>query len=71
MAPDTILELLGVAQSELRSVRLMLRDGTEVVGLPTSVDTHPTAYEVFLQPGGDNSTEIGIGLAAVVSAELI
>jgi hypothetical protein len=49
----------------------VLRDGSEVVGAPSSVDLHPTAHEVFLRPAGDDDTEIGISLAAIVAAELV
>ncbi|HEY4099972.1 MAG TPA: hypothetical protein VGM20_03750 [Gemmatimonadales bacterium] len=71
MDSAALVSLLTVAQNELRPVRLLLRDGTEVVGTPSSVDTHPTAYEAFLHPAGDDEIEIGVSLSAVVSAEMI
>ena len=71
MTTDAIIELLGYANGKERPVRIVLRDGTEVIGTPSSVDTHLTAYEVFLHPAGDDDTEIGISLAAIVSAEMI
>lgn len=71
MTPDAIIELLGFANGNERPVRILLRDGTEVIGTPSSVDTHLTAYEVFLHPTGDDDTEIGISLAAIVSAEMV
>lgn len=70
MTADAILEVLGYANGNDRLVRLVLRDGTEVLGTPSSVDTHPTAYEVFLHPAGDDETEIGVAITAIVAAEL-
>ena len=70
MTVEAIIELLGYANGHDEPVRLLLRDGTEVVGTPSSVDTHVTAYEVFLHPAGDDDTEIGIALTAIVSAEM-
>jgi hypothetical protein len=71
MTTESIIEVLGFANGNEREVRVLLRDGTEVTGTPTSVDLHPTANEVFLHPTGDDETEIGISLAAIVSAEMI
>ena len=71
MTTESIIEVLGYANGNERPVRVTLRDGTEVVGTPTSVDLHPTANEVFLHPYGDDETEIGISLAAIVSAEMV
>ena len=71
MSTDGVIQLLTYAQAEVRPVRLVLRDGTEVVGTPSSVDTHPTAYEVFLHPAGDADTEIAVSIAAIASAEMI
>ena len=71
MTTDAIVELLGFATGNERLVRVVLRDGTEVLGVPSSVDTHPTAYEVFLHPAGDDETEIGVAIAAIVSAEMV
>ena len=71
MTTDAIVELLGFAGGNDRAVRIVLRDGTEVTGTPSSVDTHPTAFEVFLHPTGDDETEIGVSIAAIVSAEMV
>jgi hypothetical protein len=71
MTTESIIEVLGYANGNEREVRVRLRDGTEVTGTPTSVDLHPTANEVFLHPAGDDETEIGISLAAIVSAEMV
>jgi hypothetical protein len=71
MPIDAILEVLTYANGNACPVRIVLRDGTEVIGTPSSVDTHPTAYEVFLHPTGDADTEIAVSIAAIVSAEMI
>jgi hypothetical protein len=49
----------------------VLRDESEVHGVPTSVDLHPTAHEVFLRPEHNDDTEIGISLGDILSAELV
>jgi len=66
-----IIETLSYANGHELAVRVVLRDGSEVQGVPSSVDTHITAHEVFLRPVGDEDTEIAVSLAAIVSAELI
>ena len=71
MTTEAILEVLAFANGNMLPVRLVLRDGGEVVGIPSSVDTHITAHEVFLRPSGDDDTEIGISFAAILSAELM
>jgi hypothetical protein len=68
---EAIIEVLGYANGHLRPVRLRLRDGSEVTGVPSTVDVDPAALEVFLHPEGDDDTEIGISLAAIISAELV
>lgn len=71
MSTDAILEVLGYANGNMLPVRLVLRDDTELTGVPVSVDDHLTAHEVFLQVGGDDDTEIGVSLEAILSAELV
>ena len=71
MTTEAIIALLTWANGNDLAVRMQLRDGTEVTGTPSSVDTHPTAYEVFVHPAGDTDTEIGIALSAIVSAEMV
>lgn len=66
-----IIEVLRWANGQDGLVRVVLRDGSEVHGVPSSVDLHPTAHEVFLHPAGDDDSEIGISLTAIVSAELL
>ncbi len=62
---------MAYANGNFLPVRVVLVDGSEVVGVPSSVDLHPTAHEVFLSPQGDDATEIGISLTAIVMAELV
>ena len=71
MTMSAVIEVLSYANGQLLPVRVVLRDGTEVTGIPSSVDVHPTANEVFLHPAGDDETEIGLSLTAIVSAELV
>lgn len=68
---EAIVEVLGFANSNNKAVRLILNDGTEVLGVPSSVDLEADAMEVFLRPSGDDETEIAVSLGAVTSAELI
>jgi hypothetical protein len=68
---DAIIEVLGFANGNNKAVRLMMDDGTEVLGVPSSVDLHPTAHEVFLRPSGEDETEIAVSIGAITEAELI
>lgn len=71
MSTDGVIQLLTYAQAELRPVRLVLRDGEEITGTPSTIDIDPGAYEVFLNPAGDDETEIGVSIAAIVRAEML
>lgn len=71
MTSESVLQLLTYANGIDCTVRLVLRDGTEVIGVPSSIDTHPTAFEAYLRPTGDPDTEIAISLGAIISAEMI
>jgi hypothetical protein len=71
MQLDAIVEVLGFANGNGRAVRLMMDDGTELLGVPSSVDLAQDAHEVFLRPSGNDETEIAISLGAIVSAELV
>ncbi len=71
MQLDMIQDVLRFANSNERQVRLVLRDGTELTGVPTVVDTHITAHEVYLAIGGEDDTEVGVALEAITAAELI
>ena len=71
MTYEAIVETLTFAAGQEQMVRVVTTTGTEVHGFPTSVDTHVTAHEVYLLPPGDDATEIGINLEAIVSVELV
>ncbi len=72
MRYEEIVELLGYAGDHERSVRITTEDRTEVIGIPTSLDTHVSAHEVYLRPrGSDDGTEIAISLGAIETVELI
>jgi hypothetical protein len=71
MQLQTIIEVLSFANGNARAVRLMMDDGTEVLGVPSSVDLEPDAHEVFLKPAGDDETEIAVSIGAIASAELV
>lgn len=71
MTIDAIIEVLGFANGNNRAVRLVLEDGAELVGVPSSVDLQPDAHEVFLKPSGDDETEIAVSLGAITEAELV
>jgi hypothetical protein len=68
---DSIIEVLRYANSNDKPVRLILDDGTEVLGVPSSVDLEIDALEVFLRPSGNDETEIAVSLGAVTQAELV
>ena len=70
MTYEEIVAMLGYAGGHEHPVRLTTADGTEVVGVPTSVDTHVTAHEVYLRPVGADGTEIAVSLAAITAVEL-
>jgi hypothetical protein len=41
------------------------------VGVPTSLDTHVTAHEVYLRPPGGEDTEIAVSLGDIQQVELL
>ena len=67
---DEIVALLAYAGGNEQAVRITTTDRTEVLGVPTSVDTHITAHEVFLRPLGQDDTEIAVSLGAITTVEL-
>jgi hypothetical protein len=71
MTYENIISLLGYAGGHEQLVRITTTTKTEVVGIPTSVDTHITAHEVYLRPAGDAETEIAVSLAAIHAVELV
>ena len=52
MRYEAIVELLDFATGHERPVRITTTDNREVIGIPTSIDTDPTALEVYLHPAG-------------------
>ncbi len=71
MTYEDIVSLLGYAGGHGQAVRITTTDRTEVVGIPTSVDTHITSYEVYLRPAGRDDTEIAVSLGAIEAVELL
>jgi hypothetical protein len=71
MQYDDILSLLGYAGDHDQPVRIVTSEKTEVIGVPSSLDTDVTAHEVYLRPGGSDDTEIAISLGAITSVELV
>jgi hypothetical protein len=71
MKYEEIVSLLGYAGGHEQPVRITTIDRTEVVGVPTSVDTDVSAHEVYLRPAGIDETEIAVSLAAIAEVELV
>ena len=65
-----IVELLDYAGGHDQVVRILTVDDQQVIGIPTSVDTHPTALEVFLKPLGADDTEIAVRLTQIRAVEI-
>ena len=70
MRYEAIVELLDYAGGHDQVVRITTTDDHEVVGIPTSVDTHPTAVEVYLRPVGADPTEIAVRLTQIRVVEM-
>ena len=71
MTYDEIVALLAYAGGNEQPVRITTTDQSEVLGVPTSVDTHVTAHEVFLRLLGQDDGEIAVSLAAIAAVELL
>jgi hypothetical protein len=71
MTYEEIVATLGFANNNERPVRITIEGRQEVIGVPTSVDTHITAHEVYLHPLEDDSTEIALSLGAIQEVELL
>lgn len=71
MTYEQIVASLSYAASHERIVRIVTTGRQEVTGVPTSVDTHPTAHEVYLLPPGDDSTELSLSLGSIAEVELL
>ena len=68
---DEIVSVLGYAGGHDQPVRITTTDRHEVVGIPTSLDTHVTAHEVYLRPDDAGDVEIAISLENISSVELV
>jgi hypothetical protein len=71
MQYEAIVELLDYAGGHDQVVRIFTTDDQEVVGIPTSVDTHPTALEVYLRPLGADDTEIAVRLTQIRAVAMV
>jgi hypothetical protein len=71
MRYDEIVALLGYAGDHDRAVRILTTDHRELLGVPTSLDTHVTAHEVYLRPPHSEATEIALSLGAIEAVELV
>lgn len=71
MTYEEIVATLGFANNNERAVRITTEGRQEVIGVPTSVDTHITAHEVYLHPLDDESTEIALSLGEISEVELL
>ena len=70
MTYEQIVSLLGYANDHDMAVRILTTDRMQVTGIPTSVDTHVTAHEVYLRPIGSDDTEIALSLGSIQNVEL-
>jgi hypothetical protein len=70
MTYEAIVELLDYAGGHGQTVRITTADDHHVLGIPTSVDTHPTSLEVFLRPVGGDDTEIAVRLTEIREVEI-
>ena len=71
MTFEQIVSVLGYAGDHDQAVRIRNTGEMDVVGVPTSVDSHITAHEVYLKPWGNDDTEIAVSLGAIESVELM
>jgi len=71
MTFDEMVSLLGYAGDHEQPVRIVLSDTSEVSGVPTSLDAHVAAHEVYLRPLGIEDTEIALSLGDIQQVELL
>ncbi len=71
MTFEEVVSLLGYAGDHDQAVRIVLADTTEVTGVPTSLDAHIAAHEVYLRPLGVEDTEIALSLGEIQQVELL
>ncbi len=68
---DEILAVLRYAGDHEQSVRILTSSQVEITGVPTTLDTHVTAYEVYLRPDLADDTEIALSLSEIRAVALI
>ncbi|HET9275796.1 MAG TPA: hypothetical protein VFN96_06995 [Gemmatimonadales bacterium] len=71
MTYEAIVELLDYAGGHDHAVRITTTDDHQVVGIPTSVDTDPSALEVYLRPLGSEDTEIAVRIQHIRAVEMV
>lgn len=71
MTYEAIVELLDYAGGHDHAVRITTTDDHQVVGIPTSVDTDPSALEVYLRPLGSDDTEIAVRIPYIRAVEMV
>lgn len=71
MTYEAIVETLGYAAGHEQRVRITTLDRTELIGVPTSLDTHVTAHEVYLRPVGIEDAEVAVSLGQIAHVELL
>jgi len=71
MTYEEVVSLLGYAGDHEQPVRVVLEDGTEIAGVPTSLDTHIAAHEAYLRPLGIEDTELAVSLGDIQRVELL
>lgn len=71
MTYEEITEALSYAGGQELRVRITTLDRGELVGVPTSLDTHVTANEVYLRPVGIEDTEVAVSLAQIESVQIL
>ncbi|MDH5199199.1 MAG: hypothetical protein OEY20_18310 [Gemmatimonadota bacterium] len=71
MTFDEVVSVLGYAGDHDQPVRIVLADASEISGVPTSLDAHVTAHEVYLRPLGIEDTEIALSLGDIQQVELL
>ena len=70
MRYEEIVELLSWAGNQDRPVRVITAERGEIVGVPTTIDTHVTAHEAWLRPV-DGDAEVSVSLGEIREVELL
>ena len=71
MTYEEIVATLAYAGDHEQPVRVRTAERQELVGVPTALDTHVTAHEVYLRLAGAEDTEVAVSLAAIAAVELL